>query len=98
MPLDNPAMPLPDNTVAAAERRLAQARQIRDRRRHARAVRLRRIGEAAAAGLHELVRAAAALGGAGLVAYGAWLAWPPAGFLVGGALLIAGVWLHDRNA
>jgi len=29
-----------------------------------------------------------ALAGAGLVAYGAWLAWPPAGAIVGGLALI----------
>jgi len=28
-------------------------------------------------------------GGAAAIAYGAWLAWAPAGFLVGGALAIA---------
>lgn len=27
--------------------------------------------------------------GLGLVAYGAWLAWPPAGFLAAGGLLLA---------
>lgn len=27
--------------------------------------------------------------GAGLVSVGAWMAWPPAGFLVGGVLLLA---------
>jgi hypothetical protein len=29
------------------------------------------------------------LAGMGLLAYGAWLTFPPAGFIVGGALLIA---------
>ncbi|MER5678682.1 hypothetical protein ABT081_17245 [Streptomyces sp. NPDC002238] len=36
-----------------------------------------------------LWRALPALLGVGLVAYGAWLAWPPAGFLAAGALLLA---------
>lgn len=36
-----------------------------------------------------LVRDLVGLAGAGLVAYGAWLIYPPAGFLAGGALLIA---------
>ncbi|MEV0779183.1 hypothetical protein [Streptomyces sp. NPDC050428] len=36
-----------------------------------------------------LWRALPSLLGVGLVAYGAWLAWPPAGFLAAGALLLA---------
>lgn len=40
----------------------------------------------------ELVRDGMILVGAGLVAYGAWLAWPPAGFIVAGlGLLVPGV-------
>lgn len=35
-----------------------------------------------------LVRDLAGLSGVGLVAYGAWLIYPPAGFIVGGCLLI----------
>ena len=39
---------------------------------------------------------------AGLVAvaaisYGSWLAWPPAGFMVGGALVLVGVLLSARH-
>ena len=30
--------------------------------------------------------------GAGLIGYGAWLAWPPAGFMAAGTLLVL-VWL-----
>lgn len=30
-----------------------------------------------------------AIGGAGLVSYGAWLIFPPAGFIVGGMILLA---------
>jgi len=37
------------------------------------------------------------LGGAGLVSYGAWEAYPPAGPITAGALLIAGVILRARG-
>lgn len=43
-----------------------------------------------------VLRDIAGLIGAGLVAYGAWLLAPAAGFIVGGALLLAGAWLHAR--
>lgn len=33
-----------------------------------------------------------------LASYGAWLVLPAAGFMVAGALLIAGAWLAGRNA
>ena len=39
----------------------------------------------------------AGIAGAGLSAYGAWLIYPPAGFIVGGALLIAGACLLSRQ-
>jgi hypothetical protein len=39
----------------------------------------------------------AALGGAGLCGYGAWLIFRPAGFIVGGLLLLAGAWLFARG-
>lgn len=39
---------------------------------------------------------AAGIAGAGLIAYGAWLVYHPAGFIVGGVLLLAGaVYLGD---
>lgn len=50
---------------------------------------------AAVAGLTE---SAAIIGGAGLIAYGARLVYEPAGFIVGGVLLIAGAILHARGA
>jgi hypothetical protein len=40
-----------------------------------------------------LVRDLAGLCGVGLVSYGAWLVYPPAGFMVSGALLIIGALL-----
>ncbi|CAB4167394.1 hypothetical protein UFOVP860_17 [uncultured Caudovirales phage] len=40
------------------------------------------------AGLPVILRDLTGLAGAGLVAYGAWLIYPPAGFIVGGVLLI----------
>jgi hypothetical protein len=45
-----------------------------------------------------VLRDLAGLAGAGCVAYGAWLLLPAAGFIVGGALLMAGAWLHARAA
>lgn len=44
-----------------------------------------------------VVRDLIGIAGAGLVAYGAWEIYRPAGFIVGGVLLIAGAWLHGRN-
>lgn len=38
------------------------------------------------------------LAGAGLVSYGAWLAWHPAGFLLGGLQLICGTILNARGS
>ena len=40
-----------------------------------------------------LVRDLAGLCGVGLVSYGAWLIYPPAGFITGGILLIVGALL-----
>ncbi|MDX3024062.1 hypothetical protein [Streptomyces acidiscabies] len=48
-----------------------------------------RIAEAAG----RTVRLGPGLAGAGLVAYGVWLAWPPLGFVVLGAFLL----LTDRR-
>jgi hypothetical protein len=39
------------------------------------------------------MRDVAGLCGVGLVSYGAWLIYPPAGFIVGGAMLIVGALL-----
>jgi hypothetical protein len=40
-----------------------------------------------------IVRDFAGLSGAVLVSYGAWLVYPPLGFIVGGSLMIAGALL-----
>ena len=40
-----------------------------------------------------LVRDLAGLCGVGLVSYGAWMIYPPAGFIAGGILLIVGALL-----
>jgi hypothetical protein len=40
--------------------------------------------------LPALIRELAGLAGAGLIAYGAWLVYAPAGFVTGGILLLAG--------
>jgi hypothetical protein len=49
------------------------------------------LGLAGAAGLMvgAAGRALPSLAGLGLVSYGAWLAWPPAGFLTAGVLVLA---------
>ncbi len=41
----------------------------------------------------ELLRDATGLAGIGLVAYGSWLIYQPAGFIVAGGLMLAGVWM-----
>lgn len=46
---------------------------------------LRKTAPRLKAGLCDL----AGFAGAGTIAYGAWLVYPPAGFLVGGSLLVA---------
>jgi hypothetical protein len=46
----------------------------------------------------EFMRDFAGLAGAGLVSYGAWLVYAPAGFVVGGLLLLAGAVLHALGA
>jgi hypothetical protein len=45
-----------------------------------------------------ILRDLLATAGAGLASYGAWLAWRPAGFVLAGAFILAGVFLHDRNS
>lgn len=42
-----------------------------------------------------LLRDGPGMAGVGLAAYGAWLAWSPAGFMVAGALLIGGSVLRE---
>lgn len=43
-----------------------------------------------------ILRDIVGIGGGALVAVGAWQIYPPAGLIVGGALMIAGAWLHGR--
>jgi hypothetical protein len=38
-----------------------------------------------------------AIAGVALISFGAWLAWPPAGFLVAGALILAGALASGRQ-
>jgi hypothetical protein len=54
----------------------------------------RRAAEVGAA----LLRDGAGLAGVALMAYGAWLIYPPAGFIAGGAFLLLGALLASRNA
>lgn len=57
------------------------------------------VGQAAGAvarALPGLTRDIAGLGGAGLVAYGAWLVYAPAGYIAGGIILLAGAFLSVR--
>lgn len=50
---------------------------------------LKTIGAAAPA----IARDVIGLCGSGLLAYGAWLAWHPLGFIVGGVMSIIAAWL-----
>jgi len=47
-----------------------------------------------AGALPDLVRDLIGLAGLALIAYGAWLIYEPAGFIVGGLLLVVGVMLR----
>jgi len=47
--------------------------------------------------LPDLARDLAGLAGAGLISYGAWIIYRPAGFLVAGAMLIVGSFLAARG-
>lgn len=49
-----------------------------------------------ASAVPQLLRDGAGLAGAGLIAYGAWLLLPAAGYIVGGLILVGGAWLHAR--
>ncbi len=44
-----------------------------------------------------LMRDLAGLVAVAAISYGAWLPWPPAGYIVGGALVLAGVLLSARQ-
>jgi hypothetical protein len=83
--------------AAAAEQMAAQRRQWREARRRARQARIRLVEETIAAGWGFVLRDLGGLAGAGLLAYGAWQSYPPAGYLVGGALLLAGAWIAGRK-
>lgn len=48
--------------------------------------------------LAPLVRDAAGLAGAGLIAYGASLVYEPAGYIVGGMMLLVGALLSARRS
>jgi hypothetical protein len=43
-----------------------------------------------------IIRDLIGVAGAASVSYGAWSIYHPLGFIVGGALAIAGAWLHGR--
>lgn len=44
-----------------------------------------------------LLRDAAGLGGVASIAYGSWLIYSPAGFIVGGLIVLAGAVLASRS-
>lgn len=95
MPLDDPITA--GNDAVLAEERLDRARQARQTRRRARAARARAMAEALGSIAGEAVRDGIGICGAASITYGAWLIYPPAGFVVGGLMLLAGIYLHDRN-
>jgi hypothetical protein len=45
----------------------------------------------------ESVRDLAAYAAAGAISYGAWLAYRPAGFIVGGTLVLVGLYLYEAG-
>ena len=45
-----------------------------------------------------VIRDLSAIAGAGLVAYGAWLAYPPAGYIIAGAIMLTAAILGARRA
>lgn len=47
--------------------------------------------------LSEIIADLAGIAGAGLLSYGSWLSYEPAGFIVGGALLLAGALRYSRS-
>lgn len=55
------------------------------------------LAGAAGTAVGALWRALPALLGVGLVSFGAWLAWPPAGFMTAGVLVLADL-VADRAA
>ena len=79
---------------AADLQHAAEARRVRrELRRQARRARMALIAETVAAGWGFMLRDVGGLAGVGLVSYGAWEAYHPAGYIVGGALLLAGAWI-----
>jgi hypothetical protein len=54
---------------------------------------LGRLGAAAMRGVPVLLRNAVGLASVGLIGYGSWLIYEPAGFIVGGLMLLTGVLL-----
>lgn len=96
---DPAAHELARKTRAAAKKaaeleQAAEARRARrEMRRQVRRARMALIAETVAAGWGFMLRDVGGLAGVGLVSYGAWDAYHPAGFIVGGALLLAGAWI-----
>jgi hypothetical protein len=52
---------------------------------------------AAARAAPVMLRDAAGIAGVGLIAYGAWLVFPPAGYITGGTLLLTGALIVSRT-
>jgi hypothetical protein len=87
-----------EQDIAEAEARAQQLRQARERRARLRDARRTILGEWIAAGWQFALRDMAGLAGVGLVSYGAWLAYHPAGFIAGGGLLLAGAWIAGSKS
>lgn len=79
--------------LEAAERKAAQWQRAAAARQRLRAARLRLVAAAVTGAWFFAVRDLAALVGIGLMSYGAWLAYRPAGYITGGILLLAGAWI-----
>lgn len=87
------AQELEDQAVEL-QRAREQRRRLRLARRRVVRERLSNIGRA----VPDLAVDAFGVAGGGLVGYGAWQIYHPAGFIVGGFLMIVGSWLFARGA
>ena len=52
---------------------------------------IRQVGEKIATGLPDFIKDIVGVGAVVLISYGSWLIYEPAGFIVGGSLVLAGV-------
>jgi hypothetical protein len=90
-------MPLDETYAQRLEQEVAQRRQWRALRRRARAARVQLVKEIVASSWAFALRDLAGVTGLLLVSYGAWRVYEPAGYIVAGALLLAGAFLSGAR-